>query len=66
MTTDTTITLSTEVAQETLIALRDRYHQLLQEIADGHPVVSVIARRQANRTLEAGVTIATALGEQFH
>ena len=64
--TTATITLSIEVAQETLIALRDRYSQLIQEIADGHPVVSEIARRQANRVLEAGVTIATALGERFH
>lgn len=71
MTTTVTITLPITAVQETLIALRDRYHTLIAEVAAGNSgepgaaVVANISRRQAARVLEAGTVLATVVGESF-
>ena len=59
-----TIKISTEIAQELLIALRDRRFSLQQEIIyTKFDVVAQIAKRQLER-VEASITIVqTAIGE---
>lgn len=66
-----TITLELGVAQETLIALRDRAHLLQAEVAagaSGEPgaaAVANIARRQLERVLAVGTVLAAECGESF-
>jgi len=63
----TSITLDTDIAQETLIALRDRYYQLDKERtaakADGKQMIVDIIDRQQFRVAMAISAIASKVGE---
>ncbi len=59
-----TLTVNTDALRETMIALRDRYHSLLPDMAR-NDVVGIIAGRQVARVVIAHNALAEALGERF-
>ena len=65
------ISVDVHVAQEILIALRDRFHLLCAEVAAGNSgepgaaTIAAIARRQMERVETAGYAIAAELNERF-